>query len=107
LSHLTSTDGLLTTSEADALRERYRQERDRRIRPDGLAQYRRAAGDYGYYAKDPYTARTEREPLTDRVEVLVVGGGFGGLVTGARLREVGVESLRMMDEAGDFGGTWY
>ncbi|MFD2795897.1 flavin-containing monooxygenase [Promicromonospora vindobonensis] len=91
----------------DALREKYRQERDRRIRPDGMAQYRRAAGEYGYYAKDPYTPRTERGPLTDSVEVLVVGGGFGGLLTGARLREAGVESVRMMDEAGDFGGTWY
>ena len=91
----------------DALRERYRRERDRRLRPDGNAQYRRAAGEFGYYAKDPYTPRVEREPLTDRVEVLVVGGGFGGLLTGARLREAGVESVRMMDEAGDFGGTWY
>ncbi|MFE5309835.1 flavin-containing monooxygenase [Isoptericola sp. NPDC056605] len=90
-----------------ALRERYRHERDRRIRPDGLGQYRRAAGEFGYYAHDPYTERTEREPLTDRVEVLVVGGGFGGLLTGARLREAGVGSVRMMDEAGDFGGTWY
>ncbi|MBP2370435.1 flavin-containing monooxygenase [Pseudonocardia parietis] len=91
----------------DALRERYRRERDRRLRPDGNAQYRRAAGEFGYYAKDPYTPRAEREPLTDRVEALVVGGGFGGLITGARLRETGVESIRMMDEAGDFGGTWY
>ncbi|MFC4630727.1 flavin-containing monooxygenase [Promicromonospora alba] len=90
-----------------ALRARYAAERDRRIRPDGATQYRRAAGSFGYYAKDPYTPRVEREPLTDSVEVLVVGGGFGGLVTGARLREAGVESLRMMDEAGDFGGTWY
>ncbi|MFE5308119.1 flavin-containing monooxygenase [Isoptericola sp. NPDC056605] len=91
----------------DALRERYRHERDRRLRPDGSAQYRRAAGEFGYYAKDPYTERTERAPLTDRVEVLVVGGGFGGLLTGARLREAGFGSIRMMDEAGDFGGTWY
>ncbi|WP_024875701.1 flavin-containing monooxygenase [Saccharomonospora piscinae] len=91
----------------DALREKYRSERDRRIRPEGLGQYVRAAGEFGYYAKDPYTPRTERQPLTDRVDVLVVGGGFGGLLTGARLREAGFESVRMMDEAGDFGGTWY
>ncbi|SKC72008.1 flavin-containing monooxygenase [Krasilnikoviella flava] len=93
--------------DVDALRERYRHERARRLRPDGATQYRRAAGEFGYYAKDPYTERTEREPMTDRVEVLVVGGGFGGLVTGARLREAGFGSVRMMDEAGDFGGTWY
>ncbi|MBQ1080575.1 NAD(P)/FAD-dependent oxidoreductase [Nocardiopsis sp. B62] len=103
-----------TAIEADAaeldiqgLRARYAKERERRVRPDGASQYRSASGDFGYYAKDPYTPRTEREPLTDAVEVLVVGGGFGGLVTGARLRQAGVESIRMMDEAGDFGGTWY
>ncbi|GHH73177.1 flavin-containing monooxygenase [Promicromonospora soli] len=93
--------------DVDALRAKYAAERDRRIRPDGATQYRRTAGSFGYYATDPYTPRVEREPLTDTVEVLVVGGGFGGLVTGARLRQAGVENLRMMDEAGDFGGTWY
>ncbi|MEV4283751.1 flavin-containing monooxygenase, partial [Actinoplanes xinjiangensis] len=90
-----------------ALRERYRVERDRRIRPDGATQYRRAAGEFGYYAKDPYTERAERDPKTDRVEAVVIGGGFGGLLTGARLRQAGVEQIRMIDEAGDFGGTWY
>ncbi|HWS31241.1 MAG TPA: NAD(P)/FAD-dependent oxidoreductase, partial [Actinoplanes sp.] len=88
-------------------RARYRLERDRRIRPDGNTQYRRAAGEFGYYAKDPYTPVTEREPKTDRVEAAVIGGGFGGLLTGARLRQAGLSSIRMIDEAGDFGGTWY
>ncbi|WP_017606829.1 flavin-containing monooxygenase [Nocardiopsis alkaliphila] len=91
----------------DTLRAKYAHERDRRLRPDGPVQYRSAAGEFGYYAKDPYTPRTDREPKTDTVEVLVIGGGFGGLLTGARLRQAGIESIRMMDEAGDFGGTWY
>ena len=101
--HTIGTDEI----DLEALRDRYAAERERRIRPEGSGQYRRAAGEFGYYAKDPYTPRVERQPLTDRVEVLVIGGGFGGLVTGARLRQAGVESIRMMDEAGDFGGTWY
>ncbi|NQX03430.1 NAD(P)/FAD-dependent oxidoreductase [Rathayibacter sp. VKM Ac-2856] len=91
----------------DAARRTYRAERDRRARPDAATQYRRAAGEFGYYAKDPYTERVEREPVTDRVEALVIGAGFGGLLTASRLREAGVESLRLMDEAGDVGGTWY
>ncbi|MFI5592199.1 flavin-containing monooxygenase [Amycolatopsis sp. NPDC051758] len=91
----------------EALRRRYRTERDRRIRPDGAAQYRRAAGEFGYYAADPYTERAERPAVRDSVEALVVGGGFGGLIAGARLREAGVEDIRVADEAGDFGGTWY
>ncbi|MGO1259928.1 MAG: flavin-containing monooxygenase, partial [Brachybacterium sp.] len=95
------------TFDLDALREKYRQERDRRLRPDGTAQYRRTAGEFGYYAKDPYTPRSERAALTDTVEALVIGAGFGGLLTAAKLREAGVESVRLMDEAGDVGGTWY
>ncbi|GAA1229961.1 cation diffusion facilitator CzcD-associated flavoprotein CzcO [Microbacterium phyllosphaerae] len=90
-----------------ALRERYARERDRRLRPDGARQYHRAAGTFGYYAKDPYTPRVEREPKSDRVEVLVIGAGFGGLLTSARLRDAGIDSVRLMDEAGDMGGTWY
>ncbi|GAB3975632.1 NAD(P)/FAD-dependent oxidoreductase [Actinoallomurus acanthiterrae] len=92
----------------DALRTKYRAERDRRIRPDGNAQYRGTGGEFGYYAEDPYADPTyTREPLHDRVEALIVGGGFGGLLAAARLRQAGVESIRVIDEGGDFGGTWY
>jgi cation diffusion facilitator CzcD-associated flavoprotein CzcO len=91
----------------DAVRAKYRAERDRRIRPDGLGQYRSASGEFGYYAKDPYTRRDERGPQTDDVEVLVIGAGFGGLLAASRLRQAGVRSIRLMDEAGDVGGTWY
>ena len=48
-----------------------------------------------------------REPLTDEVDVAIVGAGFGGLLTGARLRELGVDSVRLIDKAADVGGTWY
>ncbi|MDP3951675.1 NAD(P)/FAD-dependent oxidoreductase [Microbacterium sp.] len=97
----------ITSKDLTAIRERYAHERARRVRPDGARQYRRAAGDFGYYAKDPYTERTDRKPKNDRVEVLVIGAGFGGLMTSARLHEAGIDSLRLMDEAGDVGGTWY
>ena len=91
----------------EAIRAKYRHERDRRIRPEGSGQYRSAAGEFGYYAKDPYTPFTEREARTDRVDALVIGAGFGGLLTAARLRQGGLEKVRLMDEAGDVGGTWY
>ncbi|WP_017589625.1 flavin-containing monooxygenase [Nocardiopsis ganjiahuensis] len=100
-------DDHLDETDLEALRAKYAKERDRRIRPDGATQYRSAAGEFGYYAKDPYTPRVEREPLTDTVEALVIGGGFGGLTTAARLRQAGLRSIRVTDEAGDFGGTWY
>ncbi|MEO6084683.1 MAG: NAD(P)/FAD-dependent oxidoreductase [Umezawaea sp.] len=92
----------------EELRARYRVERDRRLRPDGNAQYRRVDGEFGTFADDPHADQGfTREPLTDRVEVVLIGAGFGGLLSGARLRQAGVEDIRVIDEAGDFGGTWY
>ncbi|MGH3265730.1 MAG: flavin-containing monooxygenase, partial [Trebonia sp.] len=91
----------------EALRERYRQERDKRLRADGNAQYQRLTGDLAHYAEDPYAPRVEREPKTDHVTVAFIGGGFAGLVTGARLREAGVSDVRIVEKAGGFGGTWY
>lgn len=92
----------------EAVRARYRAERDRRLRPDGNAQYRLADGEFGYYEEDPYaTPDATREPLRDRVEAVVIGGGFGGLIAAARLRQAGVRRLRVIEKGGDFGGTWY
>ncbi|MFD8455855.1 flavin-containing monooxygenase [Streptomyces antimycoticus] len=104
----TSMDADELGFDPDALRAKYRAERDRRIRPDGRKQYRRIAGDFGSYAQDPYVEpEFTREPLHDRVDVLIIGGGFGGLLAGARLRQAGVRDIRMIEQGGDFGGTWY
>ncbi len=92
----------------DALREKYRAERDRRLRADGNDQYLEIKGDFAHFLDDPYVKPGfTRAPLFDEVEVVLIGGGFGGLLTGARLREAGVKDIRMIDAAGDFGGTWY
>ena len=92
----------------DALRARYRVERDRRLRDDANSQYVEVSGDFGHYVDDPYVdSGFQRAPLNDAVDVLVVGGGFGGLLAAARLREAGVESIRIVEKGGDFGGTWY
>src|SRR5581483_11240579 len=92
----------------EALREKYRAERDRRLRADGNDQYIEVSGDFARFVEDPYVEPGfTREPLTDDVDVVVVGGGFGGLLAGARLREAGVEDLRLIEKGGDVGGTWY
>jgi len=92
----------------DSLRARYRAERDKRLRADANDQYLEVAGAYAHFVEDPYVAPGfTRAPLFDEVEVVVIGGGFGGLLAGARLREAGVESLRLIEKGGDFGGTWY
>ncbi len=90
-----------------ALREKYRQERDKRVRIDGNAQYKEVAGDLTRFAEDPYTEPDSRQAVTDDVDVLVIGGGFGGLLAGARLRQAGVKNMRIIEKGGDFGGTWY
>jgi cyclohexanone monooxygenase len=95
------------TIDKDALKQKYREERDKRLRPDGNEQYVRIAGQLGHYLDDPYTPFTERPPKTDHVTVAFIGGGFAGLVTGARLREQGIDDVRIIEKGGDFGGTWY
>ena len=92
----------------DALRARYQEEREKRLRPDGNDQYQEVTGEFARFVEDPYVEPGyAREPLTDEVDVAVIGGGFGGLLVGARLRQLGVESIRLIEKGGDFGGTWY
>ncbi|MGA0841076.1 MAG: flavin-containing monooxygenase [Pseudomonadales bacterium] len=92
----------------DALRARYRAERDKRLRSDGNNQYIEVTGEFSHYIDDPYVAeRIERAPLTDFTEVVIIGGGFGGLITGARLRQAGIHDVRIIEKGSDFGGTWY
>jgi len=90
------------------LRSKYAEERAKRIRADGKQQYRKITGQFGDFAKDPHVETIiERAPLHDEVDVLLIGGGFSGLMTGARLRKEGVESIRIVERGGDVGGTWY
>jgi cyclohexanone monooxygenase len=93
----------------DALREKYRQERDKRLRDDGAVQYIEMKGRFARYeVEDPYVEPGfTREPLTDAVEVAIIGGGFSGLLAAARLSEQGIEGVRIIEAGGDFGGTWY
>ena len=92
----------------DKLRDRYRLERDKRLRGDGNNQYIEMTDDFANYIEDSYIESTPpREPLTDETEIIIIGGGFGGLIASARLREAGFKDLRIIEKAGDFGGTWY
>ncbi|MCS7482953.1 flavin-containing monooxygenase [Umezawaea endophytica] len=85
---------------------RYQEETEkRRVRPTGDRPPRASRPVVG---PDPFVVQhTEREPLSDEVDVIVVGGGFGGLVTGAHLRKAGVSRVRVIEAASGFGGVWY
>jgi cation diffusion facilitator CzcD-associated flavoprotein CzcO len=92
----------------DALHDRYLAERDKRLREDGISQYVEVKAEFSHYIDDPYVEPGfTRDPVFDDVEFAIIGGGFGGLMMGARLREAGFEKIRMVESGGDFGGTWY
>jgi cyclohexanone monooxygenase len=96
------------TLDFDALRERYRHERERRIHRDASGrQYRDVEQVSEHLLDDPYGKAPLRDPVTSDIDVFIVGGGLGGLLTGARLREAGVTDIRIADAGSDFGGTWY
>ncbi|MBP9051788.1 MAG: NAD(P)/FAD-dependent oxidoreductase [Ilumatobacteraceae bacterium] len=97
----------MTTIDKQAIKQKYAQERDKRLRPDGNDQYLEVKGQLAHYLEDPYTERVERQRKRDHVTVTFIGGGFAGLVTGARLKERGIDDVRLIDKGGDFGGTWY
>ena len=95
----------------DEIKRRFAEERDLRLayRPQGTEQFTSdLTGSLAKYAIDPYAdGHEEREPINDTVEVLFIGGGFSALLTSARLRERGVESIRIVERGADVGGTWY
>ena len=92
----------------EALRERYRHERDRRIPGEpGDRQYRDVEDGFAHILTDPYGTAPARETLHDEVDVVIVGAGFGGMLCAARLKEAGLDKVRIIDAASDVGGTWY
>ncbi len=92
----------------EEVRERYRIERAKRIRADGIAQYREIDGDYADFDRDPFAdPEFTRAAVDEDTDVVIVGGGFAGMLTAINLKANGVEKVRLVDKAGDFGGTWY
>lgn len=95
----------------EALRRKYLEERDRRLREDGADQYilpGAASGKFGVYVEDPYAkGELTRDAVVKEVDVLMVGGGFGGLLMGTHLRELDIDEFLIVDNGADFGGTWY
>ena len=93
----------------DAIYAKHKEERDKRIRKDFEQQFVHVTFDEHseHLVNDPYTPDTGRDGVDEDIEVLVLGGGWTGLLTAARLKERGVTNICIVDGAGDFGGTWY
>ena len=109
----TSFDNVLRSAvgeidfDPDELKQKYLTERDKRLRTEGNEQYIEVKGDFSDYVDDPYCNADDRDPVTDHVDIVVIGGGFGGLLMGGRLKEAGFDDVRVIEKGGDFGGTWY
>ena len=92
----------------DAVRAHYLRERDRRL-VEGRADIVDLRRDefFRRFRDDPFTPVEPRPPVVDDIDVAIIGAGMAGVVAGAKLRLAGVERIRMIDEAGGIGGTWY
>ncbi len=92
----------------EAVRDRYQRERAKRM-TEGRGVIHDLKGDAAFaeYTRDPFTPFVEREPVTEDVDVAIIGAGMSGVVVGAKLRDAGLRRIVLIDKAGGIGGTWY
>ncbi len=103
----TKDDGGAARFDREAVHEKYLEERDKRLVAGRSAISDLRSTSFAKYREDPFTPFVHREPITDDVDVAVIGAGIAGLAVGAELRKAGIERIRLIDEAGGVGGTWY
>lgn len=91
-----------------AIKEKYRIERERRIRPEGQKQYSKVKQEFTEeYVHDPHMPVTSRDPISEDLDVAVLGTGFSGVLASYHLKNAGVTNFRNIDHGGDWGGVWY
>lgn len=94
----------------EQLAAKYKQEREKRLRDEGTAQYKELSydGPLAKFLDDPFSpVVTPRDPVSATVDVVVVGTGLSGIIAAAELAKAGVSDIIQIDSAGGFGGTWY
>lgn len=107
--HVIANSGKNWNFDPEALTRRYHEERDKRLTHNaGLQQYRPIGGEFSYMLKDPFVQqRLHRDPIKEKCEVVVIGGGFGAQLVAVELLKAGIDDIRIVEKGGDFGGTWY
>lgn len=91
-----------------AMREKYRQERDKRLNEQHTNQYVRSTGEFAeVYEADPHMPETPRAAILEDLDVAILGAGWTGILAAYHLTKAGVTHFRNIDHAGDFGGVWY
>ena len=90
------------------IRSKYEAERKKRSGAPQQREYHHVSGEFAHFRDDPWVSEEiKREAVKNTSDVLIIGGGFGGLIMGAELRKAGYEDIQYVEIAGDFGGTWY
>jgi cation diffusion facilitator CzcD-associated flavoprotein CzcO len=105
---MTPSDDTTSAFDPDAVRDKYAEERAKRMTEDRGVLYDLTADErFAEYTKDPFTPFLERDPVTEDVDVAIIGAGMSGVVVGAKLRDEGLRKIVLIDKAGGIGGTWY
>ena len=92
----------------EELRQRYEAEKLKRIRPEGTAQWKNLKETNAKLDQDPFVEPGfTRDAIIEETTAVIVGGGFGGMLTAIDLTKRGIQDFRIVEKAGDFGGTWY
>ena len=100
-------DNEAPTIQADELRARYDEELAKRM-SRGVREYRSLRDLNKDFDADPFVEPGfTRDAVVEETDVVIVGSGWAGMTTAAYLTKQGITSYRMIDKAGDFGGTWY
>jgi cyclohexanone monooxygenase len=97
---------VVTEIDLDGIREKYEKERAKRASRD-RDKTLELSGSLARYVQDPRVPPSPRPSVEDTVDAVVIGGGFGGLLCGAKLKDKPLNRVRIIDQAGDFGGVWY
>ena len=105
---MTSQDSQYPNIDFDALAQKYAEEREKRRRADGVGQYQPLSGKFASFDVDPNASPDfDRTPVEREADVLIIGGGYGGLLTSVQLRKRGADNFVIIEKGADFGGTWY
>ncbi|KAI0869269.1 FAD/NAD(P)-binding domain-containing protein [Hypoxylon argillaceum] len=93
--------------DTEEITAKYEVEKKKRVRQDGVSQFRQTKGNLTHFKDDIKAPLVTRDPITKNTKVVICGAGFAGLATSVKLKDEGVDDFVVVDKGAGFGGTWY